>query len=133
MSLEEALEYKQRLEQHIVREQNGIKQGSLRKELEKMGANPKAMDLLLGKLANLESLKYDEDHRVVLGAEDEARRIKEQLPELFGRSTAGVGHEAPQGAPVDMDVNAYKNMSLKDKSNPEVLKALFAKHGVAVK
>lgn len=125
--------YESELRELKVKTENGIKSGALRKELEKMGANTKAMDLILGKLANMETLKYDEEHRVVLGVEDEALRIKEQLPELFGRSSAGVSHEAPKTFQSNIDIEAYKKLSPQEKSNPEVLKALFASKGVTVR
>ena len=87
---------------------------AVKKEFEKMGASNQSLDFLI-KNVNVAALKYDEDHKVVLGAEEEAKRIKEAVPQVFGKSQAGVSHNAPELDAKPLTLEAFKQMSLADK------------------
>lgn len=120
------------LEQERVEKVNGHKLSSLKKELAKMGAQDSAMDALL-KLADLGKLKYDSEHKVVLGTEETARAIKDAIPAAFGKATAGVDQDAPSTKFVNVDLNTFKQMNAQDKKNPEILRQIYEKHGITVR
>lgn len=120
------------LESERVEKINGHKLSSLKRELSKMGAQENSMDALL-KLADTSALKFDPEHKVVLGTEMVAKQIKDSIPAAFGRPGAGVDQSAPQTNTADLSIDSFKSMSAKDRSNPDVIKALYEKHGVKLK
>jgi len=111
---------------------NGYKTAALKRELEKLGAQGESVGTLL-KLADLQGLKYDTEHKIVLGAEDAAKNIYDSIPQAFGKVTSKVDNRAPQSDFSGLDLDTYKNMSAKDRSDPEVQKRLFEKHGIALR
>lgn len=111
---------------------NGFKLSSLKRELSKMGADDNSIDLLL-KIADKEAMKYDTDHKVVLGAESVAQQLKEQAPKLFGGPNVGVDQRAPDTKFSTIDVDSFKKLDAKDKSNPDILRQLYEKHGIKVR
>jgi predicted nuclease with TOPRIM domain len=109
----------------------GIKAGKLRQELEKMGASSDSISGLL-RLADLNSMKYDEDHKVVLGAEEVARQVKDMMPSAFGRQTPGVNHSAAttvNAGPISLD--QWRSMSHEDKKKNE--RAFYESQGIKIK
>lgn len=132
--LEEALKLnatlKVDIENKVQKEVIGKKHGALRTELAKLGADSKAIEGLL-QISKIEGLKYDTDHDVVLGSEDEAKRLKEIIPAAFLKVQAKVDHSAGGDFKV-LNIEDYKNIS-----KPEDMKAaqrdLFAAHGITLK
>ena len=109
---------------------NGFKLSSLKSELTKMGADTASMDALL-RLADINALKYDGDHKVVLGTEEVARQIKEQIPRAFGNgNTAGVDQSAPASIPTDLD---FAKLTPEQRRDPAILKQIYEKRGVKVR
>jgi hypothetical protein len=103
---------------------------AVKKEFEKMGADSKTLDFLI-KNVNIAALKYDEDHKVVLGAEDEAKRIKEFVPQVFGKSQAGASHGAPELEAKSLTLESFKSMSLADKKKN--MAELYKSQGINLK
>lgn len=103
---------------------------AVKKEFEKMGADSKTLDFLI-KNVNVAALKYDEDHKVVLGAEEEAKRIKEYIPQVFGKSQAGASHGAPELEAKNLTLESFKAMSLADKKKN--MAELYKSQGITLK
>lgn len=103
---------------------------AVKKEFEKMGADSKTLDFLI-KNVNVAALKYDEDHKVVLGAEEEAKRIKEYIPQVFGKSQAGASHGAPELEAKNLTLESFKSMSLADKKKN--MAELYKSQGITLK
>lgn len=115
LALKAALQEKETAIQSIqVEKINGHKISALKRELDKLGADHKSMDSIL-RLADLNVMKYDEEHKVVLGVEEVAKSIKEQIPAVFGVSVPGVSHAAPAGSNAKMDIETWKKMDIKER------------------
>jgi len=106
----ESLEIKTQYEGLKIQRTNEVKLTAVKREFEKMGlSDSKTFDTIQG-LINIDGLKYDEDHKLVLGVEEEAKRIRDAIPQLFGQSKPGAMHSAPKGAPADVSVDEYQRM-----------------------
>ena len=113
--LKKSQELEQQLQSIKQKEVQNYKFTHFKKELEKMGLrDPKQAEAFF-KLSNQEAMKYDEDHGIVLGHEEEAKKIRDLIPQAFGQSMAGVNHAAPQGAPSTINMETY-NAMIKDGS-----------------
>jgi hypothetical protein len=109
---------------------NGIKVGQLKTELSKQGIRPERLDTVL-KLTDINKLKYNEEHNVVLGVEEEARLIKEQYSEFFGKQIPSVSHEAPhQNSTITINsIEDFRKLKPEERTQ-EVLMELGRKLGV---
>lgn len=108
---------------------NGIKYGSLRQELIKQGASESKIDVLC-KLVDMSKLKYNEEHNVVLGADEEAKLLKEKVPELFGSNIPSVSHDQPGDSSITIN-NMEEYLKIPgEKRTPEMLKELGKKIGI---
>lgn len=108
---------------------DGIKFGALRQELIKQGASESRIDSLC-KLVDISKLKYNDEHKVVLGADDEAKMLKEKLPELFGTNVPSVSHDQPGSSNIAINtLEEFKKLPIKEQT-PEKLKELGKKLGV---
>ena len=96
---------------------NEIKFTAIKKELSKMGLRDDKAAEAIFNLSNKDVVKYDPELNVVMGAEEEARRVVEAygFKPLFGQSTVGVSHAAPHGSPSQMNAETY-NAMVKDGS-----------------
>jgi hypothetical protein len=109
---------------------NGKKQSAIKNELLKIGADTKALPALL-RLAELDKVRYDEDHGIVLDAETVALSVKDIIPQAFGVSMK-VDHSAPQtSAPLKMSIDTYKTLSYDDQKKK--MKDLYESLGVTVR
>lgn len=126
----EAIEWKNKFTQVEEKQARDAKLSTVKKEFEKMGADSKSMEVLL-RLVDLESLKFDAENKIVLGADGEALRVKEQLPQVFGTQTPGAGHDAPNGTIANLNVDAFKGLSLADKKKNEA--AMYEKAGITMR
>lgn len=128
MSQKKLKEYETVLATEKENKTRAIKLTAVKKEFEKMGLKDSQAAETLFPLIDINTLKYDEEHSVVLGAEDEARRIKERLPQVFGAgtSTARAAHDAPTGTTGAITLDAWKKMSPQDrkKYEPELYKSM---------
>lgn len=89
---------------------NSRKLSKLTEEFKKMGVkDPTTLEALL-KLSQTDALKYDPETNVVLGIEDEAKRVKSMIPVAFGSVSAAASHDAPQGAPSAVTMEQYNKM-----------------------
>lgn len=111
---------------------NGIKRAELRKELTKMGADEKSLDFMI-KSVDLPRLKYDTDHKLVLGVEDVALELKEQAPALFGVKSVGVDSSAPSGLHAGvLSVDEYRKLPISERKKPEVRRKFLEAQGIKV-
>jgi DNA segregation ATPase FtsK/SpoIIIE-like protein len=131
MTEKSKLELEARLKEVAEKEVKEYKFGALKKEWEKMGLKDSKQAEALFKLSNVEALKFDEEHKVVLGVEEEARRIKETFSPLFGASSTGVAHDAPKGAPSSLTLEQWRQMSPSDKKANEA--ALYQSLGIKLR
>jgi len=110
------------------------KLGSLRKELEKLGAKSDKIEILFN-LSNTNQIKLEkgENDKImgVYGAEEEARRIQAIIPEVFGKATAGSNHDAPPSNNNPLNLESFNKLSSKEKN--EKMGDLFKQMGIAVK
>lgn len=126
----EALDYKTKLETLESNLINGTKRDALKAELAKLGADQKAINEV-SLLAKIDSLKYDQDHKVVLGVEEEAKRLKEIIPSAFVKVAPKADHSAG-GDFKQISVEDFKNMSAADRAKVNVAD-LFAARGIQMR
>jgi len=74
---------------------NTAKTGELRKELEKLGVNPKYAEKAV-QLAQLDTVKIDKETGTIYGADLVAKTLSEEWPVLFGGQTDNVTQNAPE-------------------------------------
>lgn len=112
MKTKEAEEWKSKFLDTQNKIQTAAKISAVKKEFEKMGLkDSKAIESIVS-LVKVDAIKFDEDNQVVLGAEDEAKRIKESLPMVFSPAAPKMNHDAGGGAPVEVSVEAYQKLVL---------------------
>jgi hypothetical protein len=110
MKEKEAIEYKTKLVAMETKIQQSAKLGAIKKEFEKMGLrDPKSVDVLLG-LVKTDQLQFDEANQVVIGAEDEARRIKESIPQVFAANASKMNHDAANATPGSLSVEGLQDL-----------------------
>lgn len=114
-----AKELEEKISAQTQKEVQSRKYTEMKKEWAKMGLKDDKQAEALFRLANVEALKYDEEHQIVLGVEEEAKRVKELMSPLFGNLSAGTNHDAPKGAPVNLSLESWKQMSPADRKKHE--------------
>ena len=127
-------EYKAKFNNFQSELERQTKLGSLRKELEKIGAKPDKIDILfnLADISQIKIEKGDNDKIIgVYGGEEEARRIQAKIPEVFGKAATGSNHDAPPSNTNPMNLEAFNKLSSKEKN--EKMADLFKTMGIAVK
>jgi endo-1,4-beta-mannosidase len=106
----ESIEWKAKYGALEAKLQTSAKLGAIKKEFEKMGLrDAKAVDMLLN-LVRSEHLKYDEENQIVIGAEDEARRIKESIPMVFAANASKMNHDAANATPGALSVEGLQDL-----------------------
>jgi hypothetical protein len=117
-----------------------IKLTQVKREWEKLGLkDSKASETLL-KLVDVEKIKFDKDLNLVLGHEEEAKRVFEDFKPLFGASSSRPDHSAPSSGPVSYTIEAYRQ-ALRDGSfakmskddQKDYISKIFQSGGVSVK
>jgi len=121
----EADEWKQKYEQTEQRIVTATKASAVKAELLKMGLNPQYAAEMI-KLADLNSLHYDDESRVVTGTEEVAKSLYEKFPPLFGKGKPGVSHDAPQGGGGRLTMQEWKALPREEqlKREPELYATL---------
>lgn len=134
LKAKELEEYKLKYNNFQAEIEKQTKLGSLRKELEKLGAKSDKIEILFN-LSNTNQIKLEkgENDKImgVYGAEEEARRIQAIIPEVFGRPSAGLNHDAPPSSNNPLNLESFNKLSVKEKN--EKMADLFKNMGVAVK
>jgi hypothetical protein len=101
--------------------QTQVKIGAIKKEFEKLGIKDNKLVEGIVPLLKLDMIKYDENTQTVIGAEDEVKRIKESLPQIFMvQSAAKVNHDASNNAPQTYSVEKFKEMARKGAPIKEI-------------
>jgi hypothetical protein len=91
--------------------QTQVKIGAVKREFEKLGVKDGKVVEGIVPLLKLDAIKYDEATQTVIGADEEVKRIRETLPQLFAVTpSAGANHNAPQGTPSSISIDNYKAM-----------------------
>jgi hypothetical protein len=127
-------EYKAKYNNFQAEIEKQSKLGSLRKELEKLGAKNDKIDILfnLSKIDQIKLEKGDNDKILgVYGAEEEARRIQSIIPEVFGKATAGSNHDAPPANNNPLSVESFNSLPLKERVKKEA--EFYKQMGIEVK
>jgi hypothetical protein len=124
------LELNNMIQQKEQKEINGHKFGAIRQELAKLGADSKAIEELIN-LTKLDSLKYDQDHNVVLGADEEAKRLKEVIPSAFIKVQPKADHSVG-GEFKALNIDSYKKIE-KIEDMKAAQKDIFAAHGITLR
>lgn len=120
-SQKEALQYKQMLEQETSKRVSTLKMGALKREFEKMGLRDTKIIETLAPLVKLDTVRYDESTETVVGAEEEARRLKETLPQLFiAANNIKANHDSTQTVPVTYTVEKLQEMQKNKASVQEI-------------
>lgn len=140
MSVKKAQEYEVKLKEREEQETRAIKLTKVKQEWQKLGLKDQEPAEAMLELVKLDAVKYDPELKVVLGAEEEAKRIFEKFQPMFKGITAKPNHDAPQGVPADVSIESYKRMladgSFK-KMTPvqqrEYEQKLYQAHGAALK
>lgn len=111
MSQKEALEWKQKYEATQTRHQNTLKLGALKREFEKMGLRDAKTVEGIQSLIKFDAIRYDESTETIVGAEEEAKRIKEILPQVFiAMNNARTNHDATHSVPVTYSTEKLNEM-----------------------
>jgi hypothetical protein len=107
---------------------DSVKKASIKSELNKLGIEEKYISDTM-KLIDLNEVVYDEETRVVSGAEQVALRIKDKFPPLFGQKNVGVSHDAPSNGNLGrITLEEWKKLPVKEQR--ERLPELYANLGV---
>lgn len=118
-----------------------VKYAKVKQEWQKLGLNDDNTAEKLFNMVNLNSIKIDKELNVVLGHEDEAKRIYEDWKPVFGAAaTAKANHAAPMSKPIVATVEEY-NRLLKSGEWRKLSKAeqhafvakIYEAHGVIAK
>lgn len=112
--------------------ENEEKKSALRRELEKSGIKNERSDFAISTI-DLNQLKYDKENKIVLGVEDMAKMIKNTIPEIFAGQSIKVNHDAPSNNIATIDLESYKKLSFEEQKNPDILKKLYASHGIEIR
>lgn len=131
-------EYETKIKEREEQETRAFKLTKVKQELAKLGL--KEADALLD-MVKVDAVKYEPELRVVLGAEEEAKRIFENLaPILKLTNTSKPNHDAPQGVPADVSIESYKRMLADGSFNKmtpvqqrEYYQKLYQAHGSQLK
>lgn len=91
-------------------ETRAIKLTKVKQEWNKLGLKDAEPVEAMLDLVKLDAVKYDPELKVVLGAEEEAKRIFEKFQPMFKGLGAKPNHDAPQGAPADVSIDSYRRM-----------------------
>ena len=111
ISQKEAIEWKQKYESAQSKHQNTLKLGALKKEFEKMGLRDGRAIEALAPVIKFDAIRYDENTETVTGAEDEAKRIKEILPQIFvAVNNARTNHDGTHSVPVTYSAEKLNEM-----------------------
>lgn len=101
--------------------QTQVKIGAVKKEFEKLGIKDSKLVEGLVPLLKLDMIKYDENTQTVVGAEDEVKRIKESLPQIFMvQPSTKVNHDASNNGPQTYSVEKFKEMARKGAPIKEI-------------
>jgi hypothetical protein len=134
LKAKELEEYKLKYNNFQAEIEKQTKLGSLRKELEKLGAKSDKIEILFN-LSNTNQIKLEkgENDKImgVYGAEEEARRIQAIIPEVFGRPSAGSNHDAPPASNNPLNLESFNKLSIKEKN--EKMADIFKQYNIAVK
>jgi len=122
----------ERLENEQVEKETGFKASALKKELLKMGADDKGADFLLG-AADMKTLKYDNEHKIVLGVEDMAKTLNEAAPSMFGGSNVKTDSSAPSNNFADVTLEGFKNLTPEQRKDPKILEKIYADKGIKLR
>lgn len=104
------------------------KLGAVKNELLKMGADPKAVPMLV-KLADAE--KIEEDSGVIVGAEQVAMMIKEAIPTAFGIINRNVQEPPDVKMTGKLTLEDYKKLSPEDQKKRE--SELYEQYNIKLK
>lgn len=128
------LQYEEEIKTTKDRQVDDLKRASVRKALKEMGAREDSIDGLV-RLAEMKSLKYDDEHRMVLGVEHQAKEIKSLMPSAFGPQKVGVDHTPAQNiaSTGDFSTEAWKALTPAQRRDPEIKKAFYAARGVTLR
>lgn len=106
----EAIEWQTKYSHLESKVQTSAKLSAIKREFEKMGLkDSKTQEMLLG-IVKTDALKYDEENQVVLGVEEEARRIKESIPMVFAANATKMNHDSAGSAPTGYTVEGFKEL-----------------------
>ncbi len=107
----EALSFKQMLEQETVKRVSTLKLGAIKREFEKMGLKDSKAIEGIAPLIKLDAVRYDEATETIIGAEEEAKRIKEILPQVFiAMNNTRTNHDSTQSVPVTYSAEKLNEM-----------------------
>jgi len=106
---------------------DNAKQGELRREFAKLGLQANYFDKAT-KLIDVNSIRYDSDTGVIIGAEEAARALQTEMPVLFGKPSTNVSGAAPQGSPRPLTIDEWKKLDTKERIERE--SDLYASYGV---
>lgn len=110
--------------------EDSAKISEIRTELSKLGLNQGYMDVAM-KLADTTSVVFDKENKIVTGAENVARMIREKVPVFFQKTNPGVDHSAPAGSPGKLTIEDFKKLPLDEKRKRE--KELYENMGIKLK
>lgn len=110
-------------------EQNALKIGELKKELNKLGMDMKFMDAAT-KLIDLKNITIDQESGVVLGAESAAKALRETMSPLFQVAGPNVSHAAPQEVKA-ITLEEWRQLTPEEKIKREG--ELFKNLGIKIK
>jgi hypothetical protein len=115
MSQKKAQEYEVKLKEREEAENRAIKLTKVKQEWSKLGLKDSEPADALLQIVNLDAVKYDPELKVVLGAEEEAKRIFEKFQPMFKTGSPKPNHDAPQGIPATVSMESYSK-AIKDGS-----------------
>lgn len=138
--LKENQTLKSKLTEREEAETKAIKYTKIKQEWQKLGLKDSEPADAMLELVKIDAVKYDPELRVVLGAEEEAKRIFEKFQPMFKTFGNKPNHDAPQGTPSEVSIESYRQMLADGSFNKmtpaqqkEYQSKLYASRGIELK
>lgn len=114
------------------REENNKKLAYLTKELKKQGAKEERLEFLL-KNADVSSIKYDDEHGVFYGHEEEAAKLKQTLPEVFARGNQQVDQTSTDFKTEGSEYKTFRDIPIEKRRDRKFMQSWYESQGISVR
>lgn len=125
-------EIRKQIEESRTKEETNKKLAYLTKELKKQGAKEERLEFLL-RNADVSSIKYDEEHGVFYGHEEEAAKLKSALPEVFGKNTANFDQTNTDLKTEGHEYKTFRDIPLSKRKDRNFMKSWYESQGIQVR
>jgi len=127
-------------EQDRLEREKAIKYTKVKEELEKLGLRDADKARKLFSLVDQSAIKYDDENKVVLGYEEQVKKLYEDFKPMFTGDVIKPNHDAPRSVPQEFTVEAYQKFVMSPEwrklsmaEQKEYTSKIYASLGVTTK